>query len=79
MPVDAGIRLAQVLNGVTLIIVLVVAVAVPLLVMRDGRRRGLTWLQAAGWGLVSLALLPLGLGLYLLLGRRQREEHEDQA
>jgi hypothetical protein len=33
---------------------------------RDARRRGLPWLEAAGWTAISIFTFPLGFGLYFL-------------
>jgi hypothetical protein len=75
---DAGVLLGRVLNLATLAVGLVVAVSVPMLVIRDARQRGVSRARALGWGLVALALLPVGLGLYLLLGRpEERDDGEE--
>ena len=67
--IDASERLAQALNWLTLATLVLVAVVVPALVLRDARRRGASYAQALGWALLTLVLLPIGAGLYLLLGR----------
>lgn len=72
---DAGVLLGRVLNLATLAVGLAVAVSVPVLVVRDARQRGVSRVRALGWGLVALVLLPVGLGLYALLGRP--EVHHD--
>ncbi len=76
---DPGVILSQLLNWAILAAVLAVVVTVPVLVARDARRRGDTLAHALGWGLATLALLPLGLTLYLLLGRRARGESDEAA
>ncbi len=68
--VASGMLLTRVLDGLALGIVLVVGVAVPVLVARGARRHGASRTGACGRGLASLALLPVGLGLYLLVGWR---------
>lgn len=66
---DSGVRLAQVLDWLTLAVVASVAVVVPALIARDARRRGASYTRALGWALLALLLLPIGVGLYLLVTR----------
>lgn len=47
-----------------------VIVAVAFLVGRDARTRGLYWPATTLWVLVSIFTFPIGVGLYLLIGRR---------
>jgi hypothetical protein len=68
---DTCVLLAQVLNWVTLGIILLGLVVVPVAVGRDARRSGLSWKRTGAWVLASLVLLPIGAGLYLLLGCRR--------
>ncbi len=67
--IDPGVRLAQALNWLTLATAVLVATVVPALVLHDARRRGDSYAHALGWAFLTLALLPIGAGLYLLLGR----------
>ena len=54
-----------------ILVVLLAALAVAaILVGRDARKKGLSWLESIGWGAVTLFIFPIGLGLYLLLRRR---------
>lgn len=71
--------LTQVLDALALGIVVVVAIAVPLLVARDARQHGSSRVRALRRGLTTLALLPLGLGVYVLLGRPARRDGEEPA
>lgn len=77
--VASSTLLTRVLDALALAIVLVIAIGVPVLVAGDARRRGDSWARALRSGLATLALLPLGLGLYLLLGQPARAEGEESA
>ncbi len=65
---DSATLLTYALNGITLA-TLLIAMAAAALIGRDARRRGLSRTRALAWVLLSLILLPIGVGLYLLLGR----------
>jgi hypothetical protein len=55
--------LAQVINFVLLAAVVSLSLW---FVGRDARKRGLPWLEAAGWTAISTFTFPLGFGLYFL-------------
>ena len=75
---DSCVVLAQALNGVTFGIILLGLVVVPVAVGRDARRKGLSWRRTIVWMLAALALLPIGAGLYLLLGSRTERPRDGQ-
>ena len=56
-------HLAQVINFVLLATVIALSLW---FVGRDARKRGLPWLEAAGWTAISIFTFPLGFGLYFL-------------
>lgn len=64
--VDSQTMLFQVLNWLILVVTIL---AVPYLVGRDARARGLSWPATLGWVLGSVFLFPVGVGLYLLVER----------
>jgi hypothetical protein len=63
--IDPSVISSYVLNSLILALIF----TVPLLIGQDARRRGLSWTGTVVWALVSLALFPIGVGLYLLFGR----------
>ncbi len=40
----------------------------------DARRRGLSWMAVIGWATLTLFMFPIGLGLYLLLEKRNSKK-----
>ena len=63
--IDPGVLSSHILN----FFVLALIFAVPLLIGRDARKRGLSWIDTLIWILASLVLFPIGIGLYFLFGR----------
>ena len=61
--------IAQIINW--LILAAIIAVSV-YFVGRDAWKRGRSWPETAAWTLVSVAIFPIGFGLYFLLRRRKK-------
>ena len=63
--------LAQSVNFVLLAAIIAISTW---FVGRDARKRGLPWLEVAGWTGISVFTFPLGFGLYFLWRPRNVEE-----
>ncbi len=59
------VLLSQVINWIILSALLVAA----FLVGRDARKKGTPWVETITWSALTLFAFPVGIGLYLLLGR----------
>ncbi len=70
MTVAPSVMLAWVINWVILLIPVPVA---GFLVGRDAWRKGETRLGTAVWVMVSIFTFPIGVGLYLALGKRSKK------
>ncbi len=71
LPISAPVLLAQIWN----FLILAALVVAAFLVGRDAREKGLSWLESITWGALTLFIFPIGLGLYLLLRRRNSQKH----
>ena len=63
--IDPGVLSSHIFNFLVFALIL----TVPLLIGRDARQRGLSWIDTLVWILASLVLFPIGIGLYFLFGR----------
>lgn len=72
--INLPITVAWIINWLILAGVVVVACFVG----RDGRRRGLPLSRSIGWFLLTLFLFPIGIALYLLVGRPEPPKTEDK-
>jgi uncharacterized membrane protein len=65
---------AQIINWLILAAIVVIACVIG----RDARHRGLPLSRAVGWFLLTLFLFPIGIALYLLVGRPKSPKAEDK-
>ncbi len=65
--------LAQIINFVLLAVIIAFSLW---FVGRDARKRGLPWLEVAGWTAISIFTFPLGFGLYFLWRPSNIEESQ---
>ena len=75
LPTSLPTLIAQIVNWLILVVPIVV---IACLVGRDAKKRRLPLSRVTGWFLLTLLVFPIGIVLYLLVGRPESPKAESK-